>query len=88
MARTVILIYHAHTRTPHIFIPYRQVCAYYLTHHDWYSPLFIRSQLSWINFFMTFFATFAPAALLPLIRENLSLTKTQAGLAGEKTRPG
>ena len=44
-------------------------------------------QLSWINFFMTFFATFAPAALLPLIRENLSLTKTQAGLAGENLRP-
>jgi len=35
---------------------------------------------------MTFFATFAPAALLPLIRENLSLTKTQAGLSG-KTLP-
>ena len=31
---------------------------------------------------MTFLATFAPAALLPLIRENLSLTKTQTGLAG------
>ncbi len=32
---------------------------------------------------MTFLATFAPAALLPLIRENLSLTKTDAGLGGE-----
>ena len=48
--------------------------------------LHLTMQLSWINFFMTFLATFAPAALLPLIRENLSLTKTQTGLAGENCR--
>lgn len=39
-------------------------------------------QLATINFFMTFLATFAPAALLPTIRENLSLTSTQTGLGG------
>jgi MFS transporter, NNP family, nitrate/nitrite transporter len=39
-------------------------------------------QLSWIAFFLTFFATFAPAALLPTIRENLGLDKWQLGSAG------
>jgi hypothetical protein len=42
------------------------------------SPL----QIATVNFFMTFIATFAPAALLPIIRENLSLTKNDAGTAG------
>jgi NNP family nitrate/nitrite transporter-like MFS transporter len=40
-------------------------------------------QLAWISFFMSFLVTFAPAALLPLIRENLSMTKTQIGVAGQ-----
>ena len=52
-----------------------------------WSPLTIPSlylpvQLATINFFMTFLATFALAALLPTIRENLSLTRTEIGVGG------
>ncbi len=39
-------------------------------------------QLSWVAFFMSFVATFAPAALLPIIRDDLNLTKSQLGNAG------
>ncbi|KAG1677418.1 hypothetical protein FOA52_001873 [Chlamydomonas sp. UWO 241] len=45
-------------------------------------------HLSWINFFMTFLATFAPASLIPIIREDLSLTKNQLGTAGTTTVVG
>eukprot|EP00798_Chlamydomonas_sp_ICE-L_P021321 gene21321-28253_t len=39
-------------------------------------------HLSWIIFFFTFFATFAPAVLIPIIREDMSLTKTDLGISG------
>lgn len=38
--------------------------------------------LSTLAFFMTFTATFAPAALMPVIREDLGLTKLQVGNSG------
>lgn len=37
---------------------------------------------SWLGFFTTFVSTFAPAALLPLIREDLNLTKPDLANAG------
>ncbi|KAG2431535.1 hypothetical protein HXX76_009549 [Chlamydomonas incerta] len=39
-------------------------------------------HLSWICFFMSFVATFAPASLAPVIRDDLFLTKPQIGSAG------
>lgn len=39
-------------------------------------------HLSWLNFFMTFIATFAPAALMPIIRDDLGMTKNEVGLSG------
>lgn len=41
-------------------------------------------HLAWFNFMMCFFATFAPAALMPVIRENLNLSRTDIGLSGEQ----
>nr|CAD60538.1 NRT2;3 protein [Chlamydomonas reinhardtii] len=39
-------------------------------------------HLSWFAFFISFLATFAPASLLPIIRDDLFLTKAQLGNAG------
>jgi hypothetical protein len=39
-------------------------------------PHHLAFQMSWMAFFAAFVSTFAPAAVLPLIRENLDLTKT------------
>lgn len=39
-------------------------------------------HISWLAFFLTFLATFAPAALLPVLRDDLDLTNTDIGTAG------
>lgn len=39
-------------------------------------------HLSWLAFFSAFVSTFAPAAVLPLVRDSCNLTKTDLGNAG------
>jgi NNP family nitrate/nitrite transporter-like MFS transporter len=39
-------------------------------------------HLNWAAFFITFATTFAPAALLPVLRDSLELTQTDIGNGG------
>jgi MFS transporter, NNP family, nitrate/nitrite transporter len=49
---------------------------------SWRRPHHLSFQLNWIQFFISFTSTFAAAALLPVIRDNLNLTKPQLNNAG------
>ena len=42
-------------------------------------------SLAWIAFFFSFIATFAPAALMPVIRETLTMDKWQVGMSGNSS---
>ncbi|KXZ49558.1 hypothetical protein GPECTOR_20g412 [Gonium pectorale] len=54
------------------------------TCYPWHftQPHMVAFHLSWLSFFMSFVATFAPASLLPVIRDDLFLSKPQLGNAG------
>ena len=44
-------------------------------------PHHLSFHLNWLSFFVSFFATFAPAALLVVIRDDVNLTRTDLGAA-------
>lgn len=39
-------------------------------------------HLCWFGFFTSFVSVFAPAAMIPVVREDLGLTKVELGNAG------
>mmetsp|Transcript_18226 Transcript_18226/g.43618 ORF Transcript_18226/g.43618 Transcript_18226/m.43618 type:complete len:539 (+) Transcript_18226:107-1723(+) len=45
-------------------------------------PHMLAFHLSWLSFFVSFFAVFAAAPMTPVIREDLNLTQTSIGTAG------
>ena len=45
-------------------------------------PHHMSFHMSWIGFFVSFVSTFAAAPMIPVIREDLGLTKPQLGNAG------
>lgn len=49
--------------------------------HRFAQPHMAAFHLSWVAFFCAFVATFAPSALIPIIRQDLGLTKTDIGNA-------
>jgi MFS transporter, NNP family, nitrate/nitrite transporter len=49
---------------------------------SWRRPHHLSFHLNWIQFFIAFTSTFAAAALLPVIRDDLDLTKPQLSKAG------
>ena len=45
-------------------------------------PHHLSFHMSWLGFFISFVSTFAAAPMIPVIREDLGLTKPQLGNAG------
>lgn len=45
-----------------------------------HNPHMAAFHLSWLSLFVTFVSTFAPAALLPVVRDDLNLTASEVAL--------